>query len=143
MSTTYEAALFDLFGTLVDGRGNACEGAREALGVLAATPWAIVTSCSRPLAAELLRRAKLPQPPVLVSAEDVARQKPSPEGYLRAAELLGIAPQRCVVFEDSGSGLAAARAAGMRAVSVLSGWKRIELTVENGELRVAEEEEVR
>ncbi len=140
MPTTYEAALFDLYGTLVDGRGNACEGASEALDALGAVRWAIVTSCSRPLAAELLRRAKLPEPPVLVSAENVARQKPSPEGYLRAAELLHVAPERCVVFEDSGSGLAAARAAGMHAVSVLSGWKRVGLAVENGELRVREEE---
>ncbi len=140
MPTTYEAALFDLFGTLVDGRGNACEGVGEALAALGPVRWAIVTSCSRPLAAELLRRARLPEPPVLVSAEDVRRQKPSPEGYLRAAELLGVAPERCVVFEDSGSGLAAARAAGMRAVSALSGWKRIELAVENGELHVSEGE---
>ena len=138
VSSTYEAALFDLFGTLVDGRGNACAGARRVLDALGTTPWAIVTSCSHPLAAELLRRAELPEPPVLITADDVSRSKPSPEGYLRAARLLEVAPERCIVFEDSGSGLAAARAAGMRAVSVLCGWEHIELAVESGELRVRE-----
>jgi beta-phosphoglucomutase-like phosphatase (HAD superfamily) len=49
---------------------------------------------------------------------------------------LGAAPERCVAFEDSASGLAAARAAGMRAIAVTEGWKRVELTVVNGEFDV-------
>lgn len=134
----YRAALFDLFGTLVDGRGNAAIGAREALETVAPLPWGIVTSCQRDLAHALLRRSALPIPSVLVSAEDVPRQKPAPDGYARAAELLGIAPEFCVVFEDSTSGLAAARAAGMRAVSVLRGWSVIELAISGGELVVWE-----
>lgn len=140
MSTVYrfQAALFDLFGTLVDGRGNACPGAAEALRTVETLPWAVVTSCTRELATLLLRRADHPQPPVLVGAEDVARQKPAPDGYLLAARLMKMPPEACVVFEDSASGLAAARAAGMHGVSVLCGWQRVKLAVENGELSVIE-----
>jgi sugar-phosphatase len=136
LSDRYAAALFDLFGTLVDGRGKAAAGASD---VLARTPggrWGIVTSCPRELARSLLRGAGLPEPEVLVGADDVALQKPAPEGYVKAATLLGAAPERCVAFEDSASGLAAARAAGMRAIAVTEGWKRVELTVVNGEFDV-------
>lgn len=134
----FRAALFDLFGTLVDGRGNACPGAADALRLAERLPWAVVTSCTRELATFLLERGELPIPRVLVSAEDVARQKPAPDCYLRAATRLQVTPEQCVVFEDSGSGLAAARAAGMHAVSVLSGWQRVQLAVEDGELSVIE-----
>lgn len=51
---------------------------------------------------------------VVVSAEDVSACKPAPEGYIRACRALGLAPEHCVVVEDSLPGLAAARAAGLR-----------------------------
>lgn len=51
---------------------------------------------------------------VVVAAEDVSACKPDPQGYVRAREVLGAAPERCIVVEDSLPGLAAARAAGMR-----------------------------
>ena len=54
----------------------------------------------------------------VVTAEDVERSKPDPFGYLLVAEKLGVAPNECVVFEDSIAGLQAARAAGMRSVAV-------------------------
>jgi beta-phosphoglucomutase len=50
----------------------------------------------------------------IVAAEDVTACKPDPQGYLRARERLALAPNRCVVVEDSLQGLAAARAAGLR-----------------------------
>ncbi len=54
----------------------------------------------------------------VVTSEDVARGKPEPDIFLRAAERAGVAPADCVVYEDSPSGLEAARRAGMRAVDV-------------------------
>jgi sugar-phosphatase len=48
----------------------------------------------------------------LVVAEDVERGKPEPDGYLRAAALLGVPIEECLVFEDSPAGVAAAKAAG-------------------------------
>ena len=48
----------------------------------------------------------------ILVAEDLGRSKPHPDGYLRAAERLGVSPTRCVVFEDSFTGLEAGRRAG-------------------------------
>ena len=56
----------------------------------------------------------------VVDGHQVSHPKPHPEIYLRAADLLGMAAANCIVFEDSHSGVAAARAAGMRVVGVLT-----------------------
>lgn len=55
---------------------------------------------------------------VVVSDEDVERGKPDPEIFLLAAERLGIPPHRCLVFEDSPSGIEAAGRAGMGVVAL-------------------------
>lgn len=52
----------------------------------------------------------------LVSGEEVPRGKPKPDIFLRAAELLKVEPDSCVVIEDSDNGLTAAREAGIRSV---------------------------
>lgn len=56
----------------------------------------------------------------IVGAEDVTNPKPAPDTYLRAAELLGVDPQRCHAFEDTELGLQAARNAGMRVIDIHS-----------------------
>ena len=53
-----------------------------------------------------------------VSVQDVARGKPAPDLFLRAAELLGMTPAECVVIEDSVPGVAATRAASMRVIAI-------------------------
>jgi beta-phosphoglucomutase-like phosphatase (HAD superfamily) len=55
---------------------------------------------------------------VIVDGMQVQRPKPFPDIYLHAAEQLGVAPANCIVFEDSPTGVEAARAAGMRTVGV-------------------------
>ncbi|MFF1453379.1 HAD-IA family hydrolase [Streptomyces sp. NPDC058274] len=92
-----------------------------AAGLLAALPpgsWAVVTSASRTLAEVRLGAAGLPLPELLVSADDISRGKPDPEGYLRAARLLGRAPRDTVVFEDSPAGIRAGLASGARTVVI-------------------------
>jgi beta-phosphoglucomutase family hydrolase len=54
----------------------------------------------------------------VVAEEDVRRGKPNPEGYLLAAERLGMMPSECVVIEDAPGGVEAARRAGMRCVGL-------------------------
>jgi beta-phosphoglucomutase len=54
----------------------------------------------------------------VVSMEDTTRGKPDPQVFLTAAEKVGVAPARCVVFEDAVAGVQAARAGGMRCVAV-------------------------
>jgi len=63
----------------------------------------------------------------LVLAGDVVKaKKPAPDIYILASERLGIAPDRCVVVEDSNNGMEAAAAAGMRCVVTVSGYTREE-----------------
>jgi beta-phosphoglucomutase len=57
----------------------------------------------------------------VVGGEDVRVGKPDPEMYLTTAKRLRIAPQHCVVFEDSYSGVQAGTAAGMQVIGVLTG----------------------
>ena len=54
----------------------------------------------------------------VVAADHVTHHKPAPDTFLRCAELMGVAPEKCVVFEDADFGLQAARLAGMDAVDV-------------------------
>ena len=79
-----------------------------------ALPWAVVTSADARLARARLGAAGVPEPPLLVTVEDVRVGKPDPEGYLLAAARLDVDPSRCLVVEDAGPGVAAGRAAGMR-----------------------------
>ncbi|MCF6471324.1 HAD family phosphatase [Nonomuraea sp. MG754425] len=55
---------------------------------------------------------------LVIANEDTKRGKPWPDPYLEAARRLGTAPSRCVAVEDSPAGIAAARAAGCRVLTV-------------------------
>lgn len=59
--------------------------------------------------------------PYLFSAEQVQNGKPAPDLFLYAAERMGVAPERCVVVEDSVPGITGARAAGMRVLGFVGG----------------------
>ena len=92
-----------------------------ALALLRSLPegqWGVVTSATRPMAITRLQDAGFPMPRVLVTADDVILGKPNPEPYLRGAAGLNIAPERCIVFEDSPAGIRAANAAGMRVIAL-------------------------
>ena len=54
----------------------------------------------------------------IVTGNDVAEPKPSPEPYLLAAARLGVRPDRCLVFEDTDIGIESARRAGMAVLRV-------------------------
>lgn len=54
----------------------------------------------------------------IVCAEDVSNHKPDPETFLKAAELIGVEPKDCLVFEDGTLGIEAARSAGMQVIDV-------------------------
>jgi sugar-phosphatase len=95
----------------VPGAGTLLEALRDA-------PIAVVTSAPRDLAEARMRAAGLRLPEVLVAAEDVTDGKPSPTGYLAAAERLDVEASDCVVFEDAQAGIEAALASGAHTVVV-------------------------
>jgi mannitol-1-/sugar-/sorbitol-6-phosphatase len=96
----------------------AVSGAHQLLRRLKKHQWAVVTSASRALATARLQYAGLPVPPLLISADDVSRGKPDPEGYLKAADRLGVAYDHCVVVEDTPPGILAGRKAGMTVLAL-------------------------
>lgn len=103
------------------------QGALQLLDALPPGSWAVATSGPRAAAVDRLRRAGLPIPGVLISAEDVLRGKPSPDVYLRAAASLGLAPSDCVVVEDAPAGIDAGRSAGMAVIALTTTHSREEL----------------
>jgi sugar-phosphatase len=93
-------------------------GAHSLLSQVPAGSWAVVTSGTRAVAQARLEATGLPQPTVLVAADDVRTGKPAPDCYLLAAQRLGVEPGTCLVFEDAPAGVRAAQAAGMPHVGV-------------------------
>ena len=93
-------------------------GVADLLAGLPRERWAIVTSCSAPLADARRTAAGLPEPSVLVTFDDVERGKPAPDCFLLGARRLGVDPADCLVVEDAPAGLTAARAAGCATLAV-------------------------
>ncbi|MFC5431053.1 HAD family hydrolase [Paraburkholderia denitrificans] len=93
-------------------------GVRDALRQIP-LPAAVVSNSRMARVSASVRRAGLDPlfGPRVFSADQVARPKPYPDVYLFAAERLGVEPSRCLVVEDSVSGLNAARAAGMKTIA--------------------------
>ena len=97
---------------------SAIGGVRDALHRVP-LPAAVVSNSRLARVTTSLERTGLTElfAPRIFSAEQVARPKPFPDVYLFAAQQLGVDPARCLVIEDSVSGLNAARAAGMKTIA--------------------------
>ncbi|MGN1358935.1 MAG: HAD family hydrolase [Kiritimatiellia bacterium] len=110
----------DEFKRLTQGGGLLIPDSAQLLRRLAKTkPTAIVSGSPRDDVIEGARLAGAHQDiQLFLGAEDYPRGKPAPDGYLTAARLLGVDPACCVVFEDSGAGVASAKAAGMMCVAL-------------------------
>jgi HAD superfamily hydrolase (TIGR01509 family) len=96
------------------------DGAVEAVERLAGQFRLAVASSSnrRVIDAVLATSGLAPLFEVVVSSEEVAHGKPAPDVFLEAARRLGVPPERCAAVEDSGNGIRAAHAAGMRVVAI-------------------------
>ncbi|QGN34639.1 HAD family phosphatase [Microlunatus sp. Gsoil 973] len=105
-------------------------GATESFRMLPADRIAIATSCTAPLAAARLKVSGLEPPAVLVTVDDVARGKPAPDPYLKAAALLGQPATDCLVVEDAVKGLRSARDAGCATLAVVTTSPRDALTAD-------------
>ncbi|HTC45822.1 MAG TPA: HAD-IA family hydrolase [Candidatus Aquilonibacter sp.] len=88
-------------------------------------PFAVVSGSSRESVTASLESLKLLNRfDAMVCAGDYEKSKPDPEAFLLAARKLGVAPEACLVFEDTEMGIQAATAAGMASVKVPLPWER-------------------
>jgi HAD superfamily hydrolase (TIGR01509 family) len=88
-------------------------------------PFAVVSGSTRDSVTASLQTLKiLDRFDTLVCAGDYQKSKPDPEAFLIAAARLGVAPESCLVFEDTDMGIQAATAAGMASVKVPPPWQR-------------------
>lgn len=82
---------------------------------------AVATSAVRYNAEAVIERLEIKDKVnALVSADMVERSKPAPDIFLKAAEILGVSQEDCVVIEDSKNGITAAKNAGMKAIGLKS-----------------------
>lgn len=91
---------------------EAIAGAAAFLKALTPYRWAIVTSAPRELAMRRIQAAGLPEPALLIAAEDVPNGKPAPDCFQIAAAKLGTTADKCLVLEDSPAGILAGERAG-------------------------------
>jgi beta-phosphoglucomutase family hydrolase len=75
----------------------------------------------------------------IISGEDVARGKPDPEAFLKAARVMSLDPERCLVIEDAAVGIEAAKRAGMKSIGVTNTLPRKKLALANRVVRSLEE----
>jgi mannitol-1-/sugar-/sorbitol-6-phosphatase len=95
----------------------ALPGTLELLASLPEDRWTIVTSGTRPLAEVRIKHAGLPLPKRMITANEIARGKPDPEPYLKAAAMLGFEASDCVVCEDVPAGIRSGKSAGAKVIA--------------------------
>ncbi|MEQ9822985.1 MAG: beta-phosphoglucomutase family hydrolase [Puniceicoccaceae bacterium] len=84
-------------------------------------PMAIATGSPRWLASTILSNLGIASWfEAVVTADDITHPKPAPDVFLEAARRLGVAPERCLAFEDTQLGMQSARDAGMQVIDVLT-----------------------
>jgi HAD superfamily hydrolase (TIGR01509 family) len=95
-------------------------GAADAVAALAERwPLGLASSADRPVIEAVLETTGIADRfRVIVTSEEAGRGKPAPDVYLKACELLGIAPATAVAIEDSGNGMRSAQAAGMGVIAI-------------------------
>ena len=90
----------------------------------ARVPCAVVSGGHRAHVEKTLEKLGLAGKFAIVPIDEVKNRKPHPEGFLRAAEILGVNPSECLVFEDGVAGVEAAKKAGMTCVALATSTSR-------------------
>jgi HAD superfamily hydrolase (TIGR01509 family) len=116
-----EQAVVSRVADLINAHGAALPGVGQALEACMQLGWRVALASNSPARLCGLTLEKLgiaAHFDAVVSSEHVASGKPDPAVYLEAAHRLSIDPRECLAFEDSATGVRAARAAGMGVVAV-------------------------
>ncbi|RYF74403.1 MAG: HAD family phosphatase [Comamonadaceae bacterium] len=107
----FSAAFTEVAGFQAFARSAVAHGLKVAVG----------TAGDRHNIAFVMQHLKMDPPPLaIVGGDEGFTGKPTPAIFLEAARRIGVAPERCIVFEDAPFGIEAARRAGMRAVAICS-----------------------
>ncbi len=102
-------------------------------------PVAIVSSSHRESIEETMHRMEIAKYiSFYAGAQDYDKAKPAPDGYLKAAEFLHTAVNECLVFEDSITGIQAARHAGMQVVAITQGSNNIERITDLADMAISD-----
>lgn len=127
-----KARTYDIYDEIIRGKLAPLPGAKELVREVRERGFsvALATSADRRKMESTLREIDLGTNAfdVLINGLDVARKKPSPDIYLRAAVLLGLSPRDCLVVEDAVNGVKAAKEAGARCVAITSSFSAEELS---------------
>ena len=100
-------------------REETLPGAREFLTACRAAGYRIALGSASKNSSTILERLEItPYFDAIVDGTVVSKAKPDPEVYLKGAEMLGVTPADCIVFEDAEAGIQAAHAAGIAAVGI-------------------------
>lgn len=121
MAELYEEKSKDVFKFMRENGVPVKTGIYELLDFLVEKNYklALATSTNREKAVYLLERAGIKDKfNTMVFGDEVINSKPHPEIFLKAAERLGIAPEKCIVLEDSPAGIEAAYRAGMKGIHI-------------------------
>jgi beta-phosphoglucomutase len=126
-----KARLYEIYEDVIGGRLRPLPGAIELVRTCRSRGLriAVASGADRVKVHANLREIGLP-PDIfgtVVDGNEVVRKKPAPDIFLEAARRLELAPDACLVIEDAVSGVAAARAAGMRCLAVTSSFSPSEL----------------
>ena len=116
----FHNAIVDLMAAKVRNFADFMPGAKSLLGQLseANIPLALVSASPRIIVDAALSHVQPTPFRMTISSDDVEETKPNPEGYLKAASLLGVDIKNCLVLEDSATGVKAAQASGARVIAV-------------------------
>lgn len=126
-----KARLYEIYEGVIRGRLQALPGAREFVAECRrrGLAVAVASGADRTKVAANLREIAMPEATfdTVVDGTQVANKKPAPDIFLEAARRLGLAPDACLVVEDAVSGVAAAKAAGMRCLALTTSFDPQEL----------------
>ncbi|KAH9480865.1 putative phosphatase HAD1 [Psilocybe cubensis] len=124
LNATLEA--WQMEAASVDRSIRILPGVRKMIDSLPEGRYAVATSGAKTYAYGCMKRVGIVPPPVTITADDkrLKAGKPAPDPFLLAAECLGYDPKRCVVFEDSPSGIKAGVASGATVVAVCTSHER-------------------
>lgn len=121
------------FVALIEQRDDiSLPGVKDLIQAAAEDPhWKLAIATSSPLkkSLETLKAAHVSPDPfdAYITGDHVVNKKPHPEIYLKAADSISLDPKQCVVLEDAVTGVAAAKAAGMKCLAITNSFSRLDL----------------